>query len=139
MVRRGSVYFQSLNVNVLLCCGGSNRRFRVYRAKSLTALYRSWRHQESPVLLQCVAACCSVLQCVTACCSVLQHAAVCCSVLHRSRRRLESREVSHLCGYVCVRVCVRVCVCVCVCVCVQMCVLDSMPAALSREQRGAPF
>jgi len=80
-----------------------------------------------------------VLQCVTACCSVLQHAAVCCSVLHRSRRRLESREVSHLCGYVCVRVCVRVYVCVCVCVCVQMCVLDSMPAALSREQRGAPF
>jgi len=34
-----------------------------------------------PVLLQCVAVCCSVLQCVAVCCSVLQYVAVCCSVL----------------------------------------------------------
>jgi len=35
------------------------------------------------VVLQCVAACCSVLQCVVVCCSVLQCVAVCCSGLRR--------------------------------------------------------
>ena len=34
-----------------------------------------------PLVLQCVAVCCSVLQCVAVCCSVLQCVAVCCSVL----------------------------------------------------------
>ena len=37
--------------------------------------------QKRPILLQCVAVCCSVLQCVAVCCSVLQCVTVCCRVL----------------------------------------------------------
>jgi len=41
------------------------------------------------VVLQCVAACCSVLQRVGACCSVLKHVAVCCVCLEcQNRARL---------------------------------------------------
>jgi len=36
------------------------------------------RGRNAEVVLQCVAACCSVLQCVAVCCSVLQCVAGCC-------------------------------------------------------------
>jgi len=57
-------------------------------------------HAVLPIILVCVAVCCSVLQCVAVCCSVLQCVecvAVCCSVLQ------------------CVAVCCSVLQCVAVC------------------------
>ena len=61
------------------------------------------RYQQSLLLCQCVAVCCSVLQCVAVCCSVLACVHVCMSkmpavtsVVSKNRYNLSNQLVSSL-------------------------------------------